>query len=293
MAFDKSVKARIAGVTNQNTTLDALNALGDSTGNAFTAIVNPLRASRFWDTCAFVMTGISVAGMATGGSYTVTLYTNAIAGYTGLPVASLTGIGPNSPKSLVMTNSHQAKCAPLPTHFLVTQTAAGGGLWFQLHANAKQYRGTLSNSGSRSSERVLEGTMMNSEKVLATNDNDINSSSTFTLSATGASGSYAGLDKMDIWDNAVYWVVAGETISGTHDVTMVGTIGGVTFPIATTGTGGALNVAGEKLALASNVYGCSPKPTAILWTVASAGGTSSARVVVAAKSGRGSNVTRG
>ena len=49
-----------------------------------------------------------------------------------------------------------------------------------------------------------------------------------------------------------------------------------------------MTAAGDKIAIASNVSGQSPNPTQIIWDVVSAGGVSDFRVVVIAKTGRGS-----
>jgi hypothetical protein len=241
-----------------------------------------------WDDCMFVLQGVSVAGGATGGSWTVTIETDAITGYTGMPIARVAGIGPLTASRVVLTNLHNSPSAPLPTHIFIDQTATGGGIWFQCHVLAKQYRGALSASGSGTAERVVHGTMLRGASFAGgpfTDGRGMTEDATFTL---GTSGTTMGLHRIRLWDNALYWAVAGVSMAGTHDVDIIGTIGGATFSIATTGTGGALDVAGEKVAIASNVAGLSPNPTAIIWTEVNAGGVSDARVVVMAKSGRGS-----
>lgn len=285
MAYEKVVQTRIWGVTTQNSTVRL--TVGDSSGGTFTAITNPLRGSLVWDEAMFVLTGVAVAGGATGGSYTVALQTDAIRGYTGLPIASAT-LGPNSPKSVAMNNQHQCKGAPLPTHCLITQTAAGGGLSFQMYTFAKQWRGVMSNPGG-TAERVLFGTMV---RATSYSGGPFVSAKGFVASETvtvgGNSVSTMGLHKMRLWGTAFYWVVAGESLSGTHDASMIATVGGKTFTVASTGAAGALSAAGQKVALANSFYGQSPNPSHLIWTVVSAGGVSDARVVVVAKTARGS-----
>jgi hypothetical protein len=278
--------APIWGVTTQNSDLRV--TAGYSSGGTFTALNNPLRGTLFWDRCMFVLQNVAVAGGATGGSYTVTIETDAVAGYTGLPIARAADIGPNSATTIVMDNLHQSPSSPLPTHMFIDQTATGGGITLNCQAVAKQYRGTLGTQGGRTAERVLEGDMIrgNSSGFEVGDDAGISVDVTFDL--TGNSGSQLGMHRMRLWDNAMYWAVAGVSIAGTHDIDVVTSVGGATVSIATTGTGGALNVAGEKLALASNFYGQSPNPTAIIWTEVTAGGVSDARVVGIAKGGRGS-----
>ena len=287
MAFEKVVEARIWGVTNQNA--DLRLTAGDSSGGTFTGRANPLRGTLMWDDCMYVLQGVSVAGGATGGSYTVTIQTDAVVGYTGLPIASAT-IGPLTPATVIMDNLHQSKASPLPTHIFIDQTATGGGIWLQAHAIAKQYRGTLGTAGANTSERILQGTMLRGASGGGFADGrGMTEDATFTL---GTTGSALGMHRMRLWDHALYWAVAGNSIAGTHDVDIIGLVGGVSTSIASTGTGGALNVAGEKLALASNFYGQSPNPTAIIWTETTAGGVSDARVVMMAKGGRGSLAKR-
>ena len=157
MSFEKVTATRIWGVTNQNS--DARLTVGDSSGGTFTRQTNPLRGTLLWDRCMYVLQGVSVAGGATGGSYTVTIQTDAVVGYTGLPIASAT-IGPLTASRVVMDNLHNSPSSPLPTHIFIDQTATGGGIWFQCHALAKQYRGTLGTPGAQTAERILQGNML-------------------------------------------------------------------------------------------------------------------------------------
>lgn len=283
MSFEKVVAARIFGVTNQNS--DTRMTVGDSSSGTFTRIVNPLRGTLFWDRCMYVLQGVSVAGGATGGSYTVTIQTDAVAGYTGLPIATA-NIGPLTPRTVVLSSSHQSPSSPLPTHIFIDQTAAGGGIWLQCFVVAKQYRGTLGTPGAATSERILQGTMLRGSAAGGFADGrGFDEDATMTL---GTTGSTLGMNRMRLWDNALYWAVAGNSVAGTHDVDVVGRVGGNTVTIARTGTAGTITAAGQKTALANLFFGQSPNPTQIIWTEVSAGGVSDARVVMIAKGGRGS-----
>lgn len=291
--FSKVKETRLWGVTTQNS--DTRLTMGDSTGGTFTGRANPLRGTLVWDDCVYVLVDVSVAGGATGGSYTVTIETDAVSGYTGLPIARLTGIGPNSATTLVMDNLHQSPGSPLPTHIFIDQTATGGGINFQCHALAKQYRGMLGTPGAASSERVIQGTMLRGASYAGgpfTSGAGMTVDETFTIDGTSTQISSLGLRNMRLWDRAFYWVQAGNSISGTHNADIIGLVDGTTFVIASTDLGtpatGQLNVANERLPIASNFYGCSPNPARIIWTEVSAGGVSDARIIVLAKSGRGS-----
>ena len=297
MGFDKSVEARIFGVTVQGGGAgeDLRMTAGDSTGGTFTGQNNPLRGSMFWDDCSFVLTDVLIAGGATGGSYTVTIETDAIVGYTGMPIARVTGLGPNSIGTHVMDSLHQSPSSPLPTHVFIDQTAGGGGINFQCHVQAKQYRGTLGTAGQGTAERVIQGNMIqgNSSTVDFSGDEGVSADTTFTF---GTSGSSLGMHRIRLWDHALYWAVQGDTAIGTHDVDIVGTRDGTTYSIATTGTGGALDIVGDsttfKVAIVNQLYGQSPNPSAIIWTEVDAGGVSDFRVVMMSKTGRGSLAKR-
>lgn len=286
MAFTKVVEARLWGVTNQ--AADTRITMGDSSGGTFTGRANPLRGTLVWDDCIYVLTGTSVAGGATGGSWTVTVETDAVVGYTGLPIARASGIGPNTRGRVILDNLHDSPGSPLPTHLNIDQTAAGGGIWFQCYTIAKQYRGTLGTPGLNTSERVIQGTLLRGASFAGgpfTDGRGMTEDATFTLGTTGTD---LGMRRMRLWDKAFYWVQAGNAVAGTHDVDIISTINGLTYSVASTGTGGALDAANERLAIQSNFGGLSPNPTAIIWTEVNAGGISDARVIVLAKSGRGS-----
>jgi len=290
MGFDKVVATRLFGVTTQVTDL-RLAIKGDSAGGTLTASPNPLRGTLVWDRAMFVLKKVSVAGGATGGSYTITLETDAVKGYTGLPIARASGLGPNSKAQVIMTNLHQSSGAPLPTHVFIDQTAAGGGITCECHVIAKQYRGSLSTPGAASAERVLQGTMVVGGSVSGGYFKDGRGFTEDTTLVIGTSATNLGMNRMRLWDNAFFWAVQGVSANGTHDVDIIATIDGTTFSIASTGTA-ALDIAGDstsyRVALANNFYGLCPNPSQIIWTEVGAGGVSDARVVMLAKSGRGS-----
>src|SRR3989304_3446697 len=197
MGFDKVVNSRVWGVTNQNA--DVRMTAGDSSGGTFTRQANPLRGTLLWDRCMFVLTGVSVAGGATGGSYTITIETDAVSGYTGLPIARLSGVGPASLTTLVLDNLHQSPGSPLPTHIFIDQTATGGGIWFQCHSIAKQYRGMLGTPGAASSERVIQGTMLRGASYAGgpfTSGAGMTVDETFTIDGTSPPISSLGLRTM-------------------------------------------------------------------------------------------------
>ena len=294
MGFTKVVQRRIAGYTECNAT--HRRVLGDYTGATAAPLdatigANPLRGTLLWDRCMYILQGVSVSGGAVGGSYTITIQTDALVGYTGLPIASAT-IGPNTraDSGVVMDNLHQSAASPLPTHINVSQGSTGL-VTFQVHAIAKQYRGTLGTQGSRTAERVIQGTMIQGVSGVGLHNGfadgkGFDASTTFTI---GTTGSDMGLARMRLWDTALFWAIAGVSVDGAGDMEVIADVGGVTTSIASTGTGNALSAAGEKLALANNFYGQCPNPSQIIWTEGSAGdGISDCRVVVLAQSGRGS-----
>lgn len=281
MGFEKVVNTRIFGVTAQNT--DLRMTAGDSVGDTFTRRDNPLRGTLLWDRAMYVLQNVTVAGGATGGSYTVTIETDAVVGFTGLPIARAT-LGPNSPTTVVMDSLHQSPASPLPTHLFIDQTAAGA-MTLTCDVIAKQYRGTLGTPGANTSERILQGTMINSSSGEFGDGAGFNASATYTL---GTSGSNLGMNRMRLWDTALFWAVAGVSVNGAYDIDIIGSVGGNTISFNTTGVGGALDAAGEKVAIPSNFYGQCPNPSAIIWTEESAGdGISDCSIVMIAKGHRG------
>lgn len=293
MAFDKVVESRMWGVTNQVTSTRI--PMGDSSAGTFTGRPNPLRGTLIWDDCYYVLQGVSVGGNATGGSWTITVETDAVVGYTGLPIARVSALGPLSKGTQILSNLHQSAGSPLPTHLFAQQTAGGttGGVWFQCFALAKQYRGVLGTKSLNTAERIMQGNLVRGASFAGgqfVSGKGFVADETVTL---GTSSTDLGMKRLRLWDKAFYWAVAGNSVSGSHDITILGKApaSGVTFAIAsTTGTsaGTGLTAAGMKTAIASNLFGQSPNPTAIIWDVIAAGGVSDARIVVLAKSGRGS-----
>ncbi len=285
MGFEKIVESRIWGVTTQNS--DLRTVTGESSGGTFTNKINPLRGTLMWDKCMYVLQNVSVAGAAVGGSYTVTIETDAVAGVTGLPIARVIGLGPNSATTIEMDSLHQSSASPLPTHMNIDQTATGGGLTLTCDVIARQYRGTFGTAGAGTSERILQGTMIRglSNTPDFEGDEGFPGDVTFTL---GTSGSLMGLNRLRHWDNAMFWVIANGAVDGTVDVDIISSVGGNTVSIATTGVGGAVTTIGDRIALANNFYGQCPTPEAIIWTeVTGTDGVSDPQIVMIAKSGRG------
>ncbi len=291
MSFEKVVDTKIFGITFNATGRVTLGEHLGTTASATTAVPNPMRGTLLWDKATYVIQGVTVAGGATGGSYTITLQTDAVAGYTGLPIAQVV-LGPNSASGIVMDSLHQSAASPLPTHVNIAQGSTGL-LNMDIHVVAKQYRGMFSGGVNTTAERVLQGNLIQgtSAKSIFADDKGFEQSETFTFGTSGINN--LGMHRLRLWDNALFWVVSNGAVDGAHDVDIVSTVGGTTVSIASTGTGGALNVAGEKVALANAFYGQCPTPTAIIWTEETGtDGVSDPRVVVLAKSGRGSQAKR-
>lgn len=294
MGFDKTVNARLWGVTTQASELRTVT--GDSTGGTFTNRVNPLRGSLFWDRGMYVLQNVAIAGGATGGSFTVTIETDAVAGQTGLPIARASGLGPNSATTIIMDSLHQSPATPLPTHMFIDEVAGGGGITLTCDVIAKQYRGTLGTPGAGTSERILQGTVVRGVSATGTqfvSGTGFNASETVAMS--GVSASDLGMGRMRLWDNAMFWAVAGVSVDGGYDIDMISSVGGNTVSVASTGTGGLLTGVSRaiRVAIANNFYGQCPNPTAMIWTETSAGdGISDMRIVGIAKSGRGSMAKR-
>ncbi|HAM41095.1 MAG TPA: hypothetical protein DCP69_07090 [Candidatus Omnitrophica bacterium] len=280
--FGKVKDVRVWGITTQ--IADCRLPVGDSTGGTFTAAVNPLGGTLFWDRCLYVLQGVSVGGGATGGSFTVTVETDALAGYTALPIARAV-LGPISPTRVVMTNVHNSASSPMPTHINIDATLGAPGstqsVRFQCYAIAKQYRGVLGTQGSRTSERILQGSLV-----------AITTSSADTTFILGRTDTDLGMGRMRLWDNAMFWAIAGSTITGTWDVDIVGRVGGGTVSIATTGTTGLLATQGNKFPCISQIGGQAINPTQVILTEVTAGTIEIADVVGIAKSGRGSQTQR-
>ena len=283
--FSKVVDSPLFGVTQQ--VLDVRLPIGHSTGGTHTSRANPLRGTLFWDRCMYVMSGISINGGATGGSFTVTVETDAIAGYTALPIARVR-LGPNSTGTVVMDSLHRSAGSPVPTHLNIDQTVANAGTTqagsFVVHCVAKQYRGVLGTQGAKSAEHILQGSLAGNQSATSAGG-DFTTDTTLVVGITDTS---IGMGRMRLWDAAMFWAIAGSTITGTWEVDIVGTVGGRTVTIATTGTTGNIATIGDKFALANAAYGQCVNPTRVIVTEVNAGTINALEVVGIAKSGRGS-----
>jgi hypothetical protein len=279
MAYEKVVEARIWDINGVSDSTRQTSAGAISQVPALTAAAHPMRGAKFWDRAVFVVNGVSLGGDT--GTYTIQLE-GTVNGVTGLPISSLQVDADTAPTA-VMDNLHDAPGTIIPDAITITEDLdAGTGLFCEVHVAAKQYRGSLRNSpnGAGTKQRSIEGFMFQSGRDLASDN--LNGDVTMTL---GTSGNAMGLDRMRLWDNAQYWVVNGETTASTYTTEIVGEIGGATHTIVSVA---GLNAAGEKLALAGNMHGASPNPTQIIFTETGASdGLSDVRVIVAAKSGRG------
>lgn len=283
--FSKVVEAQLWGVTAQ--IADVRMPIGFSAGSTHTSKMNPLRGTLFWDQCVYILSGVSVNGGATGGSFTVTVETDALKGYTALPIARVR-LGPNSTGRIVMDSLHRSSGSPLPTHLNIDSTLGAPGntqtVSLAVHVVAKQYRGVLGTQGQGTAERVLQGSLAGDQRATVTLG-DFTDDTTLVLGRTDTN---IGMGRMRLWDNAMFWAVAGSTVSGTWEVDVVGTCAGGTVTIATTGTTGNISATGNKFALANAMYGQAITPTHVIVTEVSAGTINALDVVGIAKSGRGS-----
>lgn len=286
--FSKVVETAIFGVSQQIN--DVRLPMGFSTGGTHTSISNPLRGTLFWDQCTYVLAGVSVNGGATGGSYTITVETDALRGYTALPIAR-TRLGPNSTGRIVMDNLHRSAGSPMPTHLNIDDTITAGAtqaVSFTVHAIAKQYRGVLGTQGAATSERILQGSLAGNQSATSTGG-DFTTDTTLVIGITDTN---IGMGRMRLWDKAMFWAIAGSTVTGTWEVDIVGRVGGLTVTIATTGTTGNIAATGNKFALANAMYGQAINPTHVIVTEVGAGTINALEVIGIAKSGRGSLAKR-
>jgi hypothetical protein len=290
MAFDKTVDTWLyeAVLVNSSQRMALGPKLSGATqATVTTARANPLRGTLLWDEAMYVITGVTVAGGATGGSYTITLETDAVMGYTALPIASVT-LGPNhvNGAAIIMDNVHKCPGSPLPTHVQITQGSTGL-CHFTINAIAKQYRGVLGTAGNRTSERVLQGSMLG-DATPAT-PSTITTDTTFYIGRTDTD---IGMGKMRLWDNAFFWAIGNSAVTGTWDVDIVGKVGGATCTLASTGTAGTITTLAHKKPLINKFYGCMANPTQVIVTEVSAGTIAGLEVVGIAKGGRGTAAKR-
>jgi hypothetical protein len=281
--FGKVKETRLWGVTAQFS--DVRMPIGDSAADTHTSFPNPLRGTLFWDRCQYILSGVTVNGGATGGSYTITIETDALRGYTALPIARVR-LGPLSTGRIVMDSLHRSAGSPMPTHLNIDSTITAGAtqaLSFQVHCFAKQYRGVLG-SGGGTSERILQGSLAGNQAATSA-AGDFTTDTTLTIGITDTN---IGMGRMRLWDNAMFWAIAGSTVSGTWEVDVVGRCAGGTFTIATSGTTGNISATGNKFALANATYGQAINPSHVIVTEVSAGTINALEVIGIAKSGRGS-----
>ena len=286
MAYDKTVTGKLfSGSANENLYIcDTVTGshgpyvVHGVTGRATGSSQNPMSGHEIWDFAAYTI-GCTVAGGATGGSYTIVL-TGTAAGYTGLPIAHAT-LGPNS--LVVPMTNYFGSASIVPTGLSIVQGATGL-LSYDLYFDAKGYRGTLSNV-SKHSSRTIQGAI----ETVASLDAD----RTDAISVAGTTANSMGMHKLKMIDHPMYWLVIGAGLTGTWEVDLVapvqGGATGLTVSVAQTGTGGSV-AATEDLCKVpitpTHSAGCQPTPTQVIWTEVTAGGIS-ASVIVAAKTGRG------
>lgn len=291
MSFSKVVDTAIftASLLNSSQRMPLSGTYSGATLSTVTALANPLRGTLLWDECIYTITGVTVAGGATGGSYTITLETDAVMGYTALPIASVI-LGPNhvNGAAIIMDNNHHCPGSPLPTHVQMTQGSTGL-CSFTINAVAKQYRGTLGTAGNRTSERVLQGSLLGNPGPGAGTITTITTDTTFVLGRTDTD---IGMGKMRLWDNAFFWAVGNSATTGTWDVDIVGRVGGATTTLARTGTAGTITALWDKKPLINQFYGCMVNPTHVIVTEVSAGTIAGLEVVGIAKGGRGTQAKR-
>ena len=271
----------------------AIKGVTDLNGSTFTP--NPFSGTLFWDTMQYWLTGVSLAEAC---SYTVVVETDAIDGYTGLPIAGVSLSTAGSTGFVRIPNLHGVRCSPVPTHVNVIRTNAIAGtseITFKLWGMGKASRGSLSTSGGKGkgSDHVLQGDIFRTGRALSVDALAVDSR--FTLTTTGASGSFQGLNKMAQWDNAMFWLVGGFTWNGAWQAHIAGTIDGVTYIMAETiakklnGTSDAASHPWPKVPLFNYYGGIAQRPTELIITEVdvTAVGISDTRVVMIAKSNRG------
>lgn len=261
---------------------------GDSTGRN---VANPFRGTLYWDSMNFYLTG---ASQTAGTSFVIQVETDAIKGHTGLVIAGISTSTGGTSGFLRIPNLHKTPGSPIPTHLNVIRTVGTSGtITFELWAQGKATRGNLSTSGGagRGGDRVLQGNMFDSAINLSADA--LTADATFTLTAGGASANFQGLDKMSLWEHTNFWLVGGATTTGSWQAAIVGTINGVTYVIAETtakklnGTSDAASYPNPVVPLEHYYSGVCPRPTSVIITEVDTGGISNCRVVMVAKSHKG------
>ncbi len=283
MAFEKVVSGLLWTLTAENDSLNYDQAGLVTGGTGVIATHDHIMSNhKFWDHCVYTTDSMAVSGGATGGSYTITIV-GTVAGFTGLPIARLSDIGPNSPDSEVIPNLHNSTGSIIPTGLSVVQGNTGA-ITVSVFVDAKTNRGVLS-GGATGGDRVLEGVLRTEDalQVDATRTTSVPGGTTF--SNTG------GMHKMRFWDQAMYWVKTFIT-DGTWEVDIVGkTHEGTTITMARTGTGGTIAATEDHCMIpipSLNFAGQSFPPVETIWTeVGASTGGISASVIFSAKTSRG------
>ena len=305
MAYEKVVHAKLMDASSMTTFPNRLTQPTAATGHSHLRLVlagvtdangstftpNPFNGTLLWDSMNYYLTGVSIG---TGASFVIVVETDAIAGFTGLPIAGVS-LSTGSSGFVRIPNLHKVPGSPVPTHVNVIRTVGTGtsSCAFTLWATGKAQRGNLSTQGGagKCSDRTLQGAMWNSARNRTIDD--LAADATFTLTAGGASANFQGLDKMALWDQAMFWFVAGATVNGSWQAAIEGTVDGVTYIIAETtakklnGTSDAASFPNPKVPMEHYYAGSTPRPTRIIINEIDAGGISNAQVVMVAKSTRG------
>jgi hypothetical protein len=295
MAYDKTLDTWLFEAVLVNSTVRkelGPKLSGADLATVTTARANPMRGTLLWDEAMYIITGMTVAGGATGGSYTITLQTDAILGYTALPIASAT-IGPNHKLTgaIVMDNVHQSPGSPLPTHVQITQGSTGL-CHFTINAIAKQYRGVLGGNTNKTSERIMVGRLHGDATPATPSSETVDTN--YPLGNTNT----LGLHKLRLWDKAFFWAIGTSAVTGTWDVDIVSYVhaglAGSTVTVATTSktTAGAISALWDKKPLINLFYGSMTPPASVLITEVSAGTNKGLVVVGMAKTGRGTAAKR-
>lgn len=269
---DKITHARLFEVAVQPTDTTTIRLAGKSGSEGQSTFTNPFGAGpKIWDRIAYFI-GFS----ANAGSHTINLYgmvngtSYPIAAWVG--VTAVTGYWP-------MDNLTNTPYTPAPQFIEIDETA-NGDISLTVDAVGKSYRGFYP-ARAKGGDRAIEGALLG--QTIVTVSATHNLSSNPAAAAGGASGAaFRGLDKIYMWDAACFYYETIATTNGSWTVTIIGTVNGVTVPIArAAGINGA-----TKGAFRSYFYGAVPCPTGIIFTEDSAG-TWTGKIDFIAKAGRG------
>jgi hypothetical protein len=276
VSYEKVTIQNIASVADIDA--DVTLQVGGVSGTGGTSGSNQFVGDRLWNNVAYTLNNFGI----TGGTWTVTVNGQINGMSNSAPVARVTGLGGDSAPTVVLDNLCQAPCSPTPFSVTFDETAAGTTLTGVVSAIGKTNRGVIP-SGPSNNFRVIEG------EVFALNT--ITATTTFDISANPASGStvsrFRGLDRLSLWDCAMFWVETQEIESGdAWDVAIVGDVNGSSTVLATTGAAGVIAAANTVYPLASNFYGSMPRPNQIIVTGTTATGIT-AQIYGIAKASRG------